>query len=229
MKEIIVKDNVLINASYDLDLVEQRLILLAIVEARETGKGINADNALTVHASSYMNHFHVEKHTAYFVMKQASENLFERQFSYQFTNEKGNLEFVKSRWVSEVRYVEKEALIKLIFSPSVVPLITRLEKHFTSYELKQVNRLSSRYAVRLYEMLIAWRSLGKTPIFELQEFRYQLGIQKDEYKRMELFKRRVLEAAIIQINNLTDIVVKYKQHKNGRVICGFSFTFQQIR
>ena len=30
------------NASYNLDLVEQRLILLAIVEARESGKGINA-------------------------------------------------------------------------------------------------------------------------------------------------------------------------------------------
>ena len=31
-------DNALINASYNLDLVEQRLILLAIIEARESGK-----------------------------------------------------------------------------------------------------------------------------------------------------------------------------------------------
>ena len=42
MSELIVKDNALMNASYNLDLVEQRLILLAIVEARESGKGINA-------------------------------------------------------------------------------------------------------------------------------------------------------------------------------------------
>lgn len=131
MKELIVKDNALINASYNLDLVEQRLVLLAIIEARETGKGINTNNALEVHASSYINHFNVEKHTAYTVLKQASESLFERRFSYQFTNENGNIEYVKSRWVSEIRYIENEALIKLIFSPSVVPLITRLEKHFT--------------------------------------------------------------------------------------------------
>ena len=32
-KELVVKDNVLIEASYNLDLVEQRLILLAIIEA----------------------------------------------------------------------------------------------------------------------------------------------------------------------------------------------------
>lgn len=37
MRELVVKDNALINASYNLDLVEQRLILLAIVEARESG------------------------------------------------------------------------------------------------------------------------------------------------------------------------------------------------
>ena len=32
-KELVVKDNALINASYNLDLSEQRLILLAILEA----------------------------------------------------------------------------------------------------------------------------------------------------------------------------------------------------
>ena len=41
------------NASYNLALVEQRLILLAILEARESGKGINANDPLTVHAELY--------------------------------------------------------------------------------------------------------------------------------------------------------------------------------
>lgn len=227
MREIIVKDNALINASYNLDLVEQRLILLAIIEARQTGKGINANDALEVHASSYINHFNVEKHTAYTVLKNAADDLFERRFSYQFINSNGNTEHVKSRWVSEIRYVENEALIKLIFAPSVVPLITRLEQHFTSYELKQVSQLSSRYAIRLYELLIAWRSTGQTPTFELSKFRNQLGISDDEYKRMELFKRRVLDVAVSQVNELTDITVSYDQHKKGRTITGFSFSFKQ--
>ena len=38
MSDLIVKDNALMNASYNLDLVEQRLILLAILEARESAK-----------------------------------------------------------------------------------------------------------------------------------------------------------------------------------------------
>ena len=46
MGDLVVKDNALINASYNLDLVEQRLILLAIIEARQSGKGINANDPL---------------------------------------------------------------------------------------------------------------------------------------------------------------------------------------
>jgi hypothetical protein len=61
MSELIVKDNALMNASYNLDLVEQRLILLAILEARESGKGINANDPLTVHAESYINQFGVAR------------------------------------------------------------------------------------------------------------------------------------------------------------------------
>ena len=62
MSELIVKDNALMNASYNLALVEQRLILLAIIEARESGRGINANDPLTVHAESYINQFKVEAH-----------------------------------------------------------------------------------------------------------------------------------------------------------------------
>ena len=74
--ELIVKDNALINASYNLDLVEQRLILLAIIEARESGKGINANDPLTVHADSYINHFDVHRNTAYQALKDACKDLF---------------------------------------------------------------------------------------------------------------------------------------------------------
>ena len=65
----------------------------------------------------------------------------------------------------------KEKLSKLIFSPAIIPLITRLEEQFTKYDIEQVRELSTGYAVRLYEILIAWRSTGKTPIIEIQEFR----------------------------------------------------------
>ena len=227
MRDLVVKDNALINASYNLDLVEQRLILLAIVEARESGKGINANNPLEVHAESYINQFNVARQTAYQALKDASKDLFARQFSYQEMNKRGNIENVLSRWVSEIRYIDAEATVKLIFAPAIVPLITKLEEQFTMYELQQVSNLSSAYAVRLYELLIAWRSTGQTPVIELEEFRKKIGVLDDEYTRMGNFKDRVLHLAMAQVNEFTDITVKYEQHKKGRSIYGFSFSFKQ--
>lgn len=227
MKSLVVKDNALINASYNLDLVEQRLILLAIVEARQSGKGINANDPLTVHAESYVNQFGVHRNTAYQALKDACEDLFARQFSYQDLSPKGNVINARSRWVSEVRYIDNEAIVQLIFSPAIIPLITQLEKQFTSYELEQISDLSSAYAVRLYEILIAWRGAGKTPVIEIQEFRHKMGVLEGEYTRSDNFKKWVIEQSIKQINEHTDITVKYEQHKQGRSIVGFSFAFKQ--
>jgi len=106
-------------------------------------------------------------------------------------------------------------------------LITRLEKHFTSYQIQQVTQLTGKYAIRLYELLIAWREIGKVPQIELSEFRAKLGVEDDEYKAMNHFKSRVLEPSIKQINQYTDITVSYEQRKRGRTITGFSFKFKQ--
>ena len=226
MKELIVKDNALINASYNLDLVEQRLILLAIMEARESGKGINANDPLTVHAESYINQFSVHRNTAYQALKDACKDLFARQFSYQEQRPKG-VANITSRWVSQIAYIDNSASVELIFSPAIIPLITRLEKHFTSYEMKQISYLSTGYAVRLYEILIAWRSTGKTPVIELIDFRKQIGVLDTEYNRMHDFKKRVLDPSIKQIKEHTDITVEVEQHKTGRSITGFSFRLKQ--
>ncbi|WP_244783465.1 replication initiation protein RepM [Acinetobacter sp. F-1] len=225
-KELVVKDNVLIEASYNLDLVEQRLILLAIIEARESGKGINAHDPLSIHAESYINQFGVHRNGAYQALKNASKDLFVRQFSYQEKRSKG-LANVTSRWVSEIAYIEDAACVELIFAPAIIPLITRLEEHFTSYELEQVSKLNSGYAIRLYELIIAWRSTGKTPVMQYEDLRQKLGVLEKEYKVKADFKKRVLDSSLKQINEHTDITVKYEQHKTGREITGFSFRFKQ--
>ena len=222
---LVVKDNALMNASYNLEVTEQRLILLAIINARETHQGITSDSKLEIHANDYASQFHVTKEAAYKALKTAVNNLFERQFSFKEETKKG-IGVVRSRWVSRIKYIDDSAILEITFAPDVVPLITRLEKHFTSYQIQQVTQLTGKYAIRLYELLIAWRVVGKVPQIELSEFRAKLGVEDDEYKAMNHFKSRVLEPSIKQLNEHTDITVSYEQHKRGRTITGFSFKFK---
>lgn len=225
---LVVKDNALINASYNLELTEQRLIMLAIINARESGQWITADSKLEIHASDYAKLFNVSADASYKALREAVNNIFNRQFSYTAEYKKtGKVGIVRSRWVSRIFYVDDLALLEITFSPDVVPLITRLEEHFTKYEAKQVAHLTSKYATRLYELLIAWREVGKVPQLELSEFRNRLGLLDNEYTAMSDFKKRILEPSIRQINEHTDITVTYEQHKKGRIISSFSFKFKQ--
>lgn len=229
-KELVVKDNALVDASYNLDLVEQRLILLAIIEARETGHGIQPESLLQVHASSYIHQFDVERSSAYEALQNASKSLFHRYVTYHDINPNtGKKRTFHVRWVDKIGYEAQSGLVFLRFSQDVVPLITRLEENFTSYELQQVSKLTSAYAIRLYELLIKWRSIGVTPFFELEAFRLKLGLEPHEHLRMSHFKSRVLDFSIDQINQFTDITVSYTQQKSGRNISGFTFSFKQKR
>ena len=225
---LVVKDNALIDASYNLELTEQRLILLAILNARESGQVITADSKLEIQASDYAKHFNVSTDASYKALKEAVNNLFNRQFSYTAEYKKtGKAGIVRSRWVSRIFYVDDLAVLEITFAPDVVPLITRLEQHFTSYQLEQVAQLTSKYAVRLYELIISWRERGNVPFTSLQELRLKLGVEDNEYPTMDNFKRRVLDHSIKQINKHTDIIAAYEQHKAGRTITGFSFSFTQ--
>ena len=231
-KELVVKDNALINASYSLNLVEQRLILLAIVVLREHTHNMELDylafnKPIKVTADSYINTFGVSQSTAYETLKDACKTLFARQFSYQEPRERGRIANKTTRWVSDIAYVDNSATVEFTFAPAVLPLILHLEKHLTSYEITQVSNLTSGYAIRLYELLIAWRSVGKTPEIKLSEFRQKMGVLEGEYQRMGQFKEKVLHIAIEQINEHTDITAEYEQHKEGRSIVGFSFKFKQ--
>ena len=223
-KELIVKDNALINASYSLELTEQRIVLLAILKARENRTPHNQE--LIVTAQSYITAFNVHRNTAYKTLKTACDNLFDRRFSYQRYSDKGKVEQVKSRWVQSVVYAESDSYIKIKFADEVLPLITMLEKHFTSYELQQVASLKSIHAIRLYELLIQYRTVGKLEI-SLSDLRLKLGIADGKYPTMNNFKARVLDVGIQQINEHSDITAKYEQVKQGRTITGFTFTFKQ--
>jgi len=221
MDNLVVKHNTLTNATYNLDLVEQRLILLAIVDARRSGKGITANDPLNIAANDYAQQFGTTRQASYSALKNACENLFNRYFKYVEGNKN-----IKSRWVSQIAYIDDLARVELIFSPTVVPLITELERHFTQYAIEQIVELNSAYAVRLYELLMSWRGTQKTEFFTISELRGRLGVDNSDYSRLDNFKRRVLDIAIEQINQRTDITAKYEQYKTGRVVTGFSFSFK---
>lgn len=223
MGDMVVKTNRLNTATQNLTLPEVRIMQLAIVDARETGQGLSTDKPLTISASRYAEAFNVSRQTAWEAIKESEKTLFDRRFS--FIDSDGQA--VKSRWLQRVKYLDGQASIEIILTFDVVNEITRIdgyEQIFTQYLLKQTSTLKSAYSVRLYELLVQWKVAKHTPMFELAQFREQLGVDPEVYPRIFDFQKYVIKPAIKEINEKTDIKTEYKAIKKGAKIIGFSFS-----
>ena len=227
MGNLIVKDNALIEASHKLSESEQRLILLAIIKGREFCDNIEhlRGKELEIHADDYMQAFGVERHAAYESLKKAVMGLYRAEWGYKYINDKGKTVVRYERFTQSAEYVENGAEVKFRFADAIIPMLVELERNFTTYEIEQVANLQSRYAMRLYEFLIRFKTSKKLEI-SLEDLRFRFGLLEHEYQLMSDFKKRVLDLAVKQINDNTDITVKYEQHKKGRNVIGCTFIFR---
>ncbi|MDQ8975891.1 replication initiation protein RepM [Acinetobacter johnsonii] len=218
---LVVKDNALIDASFNLSLVEQRLMLLAIVEAREI-QDLTPDTPIEIKASSYREQYNTDSSEAYKQLSEATKQLFNRQFSY-IDKYKGDDAITVSRWLNEATYINNKGTVVIYLNRNVISMISRLEANFTKYLLEQVSDFKSQYSIRLYELLIKYKEVGNSKKYTIEEIRSLLGIGVNEYKVLADFKKRVLDLAVKEINDKTDTTIKYEQFKEGRTISHILF------
>ena len=216
MKNLVVKGNSLNECFQNLPYNELKTMLLAFVIYRE-----NSENShfVRVDASRFAKVFEVDLSTAHLALKQCVEKLITRQFTFF----KDNKNKVKTTWIAGIEYVYGENAIILALSPHVVDELTKLEANFTSYYLEQISPFKSVYSIRIFEIMKQWKSAGKTPVLDISDFRLKLGILPSEYQRINNFKAKVLDFALSEINEKTDLTVNYEQIKKGRQISGFQF------
>lgn len=219
-EKYIVKDNDLINACFNLSLNEYRLLLLAMMYAREA-EPLTFETQIEIEAMSFAQQYGIEANTAYEAMQDASKTLMRRTYSYK-DRYKGHEATSDVAWVTQATYVPTAGMLVLYLTPQTIKLISRLESHFTKYHIDQVSKFKSKYSIRLYELVIKWKNQKKTEKFEVAQFREMLGVT-NEYKQMSDFKINVLDKAVKEINAHSDITVKYDQFKKGRVISDFQF------
>ena len=124
-----------------------------------------------------------------------------------------------------MRYHDEEGKVTLGFSPWVIPYLTNLSKQFTNLKLSQVANLKSIYAIRLLEFVTQFKATGKL-IIELDRFKDRLGI-KNEYKRFTNLRMRVIEPAVKELQEKSNLAIKWKPIKLGKTIKQLEFIFKK--
>ena len=129
------------------------------------------------------------------------------------------------RWYNKVVVNEKDLTVYLRLDETLLPYLTALKENYTSYILENVLVMKSKYSIRLYEILKSYANLKEyvIPVESLKD-----KLQCAEYPVYNNFKVRVLDTAINEINNYTDIKVTYKPIRENRRIIALKFTIDLI-
>jgi plasmid replication initiation protein len=128
----------------------------------------------------------------------------------------------------QIRYLKGEGIIEFDLTKYVLPYLFQLKNNFTSYELAAALRLTSKYAKRIYPLCSQWKDKGETKKYDIEEFKKMLGLLddkgNDKAERISDLKSKVLDIAVKQINEHTELHISYKLEKKGKAFKYITFT-----
>jgi plasmid replication initiation protein len=218
---VVVKHNKVIGACYQLSLSEQRIVLACIAQIdSKVDLSVTYKFAVTVDNIQEL----AGVKNAYDEIKEASVKLLKRVIRIDNPDPDDlDLPYTLTHWVDSCDYYPKKGKVVLSFSRRIIPYLSQISKNYTQYKITNVAKMKSAYSIRLYELLCQWLSTGKKDVSVdwLREY-WQLT---DSYGKMCDLKRWVIDVSVREINEHSNIWVKYSQRKAGRTITNFIFEF----
>lgn len=213
----VVKANDLVMARYKLSTLEQKIVVLLISEIDFKEEYFSS---YAIPIKNLLNALEMGSDGKdYHDLKAAIKKLMGKVLD--ISQPDGS--WLLSHWVSSSEYDSKTKTVYFTFDAKLSPFLLGLKKAFTSYERKQVLRLSRSYSIRLYEIMAKNRRLGSFRI-ALSELRLILGIDQKNYTRYQNFKVKVLEPARKELEEKTNIQFNYREICQGRRIVSIEFT-----
>jgi plasmid replication initiation protein len=215
----ITKHNHLIQASYKLSLTGQRVFLLIL------GK-INPKQKLADHyevtAEEFSRIYNLSPKIAYRDLKNGLDELYNADIKL---NDFELKILTRRRIVDEAKYHYGEGKISLSFPEKLHPFLCEMRGKYTQYRIGQVANLKSTYSIRLFELLIQFKSTGDR-IITLKNFRDWFRLEK-KYPQYGDLNKWVIKPSIDELNDKTKLAITYKTIKKSKRVHALSFTFNE--
>jgi len=85
---------------------------------------------------------------------------------------------------------------------------------------------TSKHSLALYEFLADYLNLASFRC-ESDDFRRLMGIEEGQYPSFTMLRKRVLDVAVNEINDKSDILVSYDLERSGRKITAVVFKMER--
>jgi plasmid replication initiation protein len=220
LNRFIVKSNALIEARYRLSLQESHVILWLLTQIRPDDEDFKAHS---MKIADFAKMVGVAVDGQYQELRKVTMRLIQRGLNIYEPDTK---EWLQVSWLSSARYKTKQGYLFLEFSPQLKPYLLQLKERFTKINIADTLKFKSVHALRIFELLAQYESIGKR-VIKIDELRACCGIQKDEYELYAGLKRKVINRAKDEINAKTEYVVDYREIKESRKVVAIEWTFQK--
>lgn len=128
-------------------------------------------------------------------------------------------------WFYHLDWFPESGQIEIQFSKRLAPLLLELKnKGYVQHTLGMAKNFSNK-GWTLYVILKQWLKAGSQE-FELDELKALMGIS-GKYKRWAIFQSMVIEPAVKNINDFSDLKVSYDKIKKRRAVTGLLFTISR--
>lgn len=209
------RDDMVQKARLNLSAVEQKCVLFAISKIKPT------DTAFQEYTFE-LSHFYAlcgYQKESYHEVKAILKGLSDKSW-WATIDDKGTESLI--RWFSTLRTNKKSGKVTVKFHEDMMPFLLELAKqaemgeYYTGYSLQYILPMSSQYSPRLYELLKSYQKNNREWFFNIEELKRILDAQS--YDRWPDFRRRILEPAVNEINEYSDLNVAYDTEKEGRKV-----------
>lgn len=226
-KDIIIKHNDLVQSSYSLSLLQQKIILYVISKLDQnmmiendlfyvdvTFKDLKEIIAVNISKEKLV------KFTNHYYIIRTLKNLKERTLIIK-TKE----QTLYTGWIIRFIHLKGNQTIRIYLDPYLKDYLLNLNRFFTYYKLENVIRFKNKNTFRIYELLKQYVFLNKR-VISIDDIKYYLGLT-NKYKLFPLFRKKVIDITINEINKYSDIRVKYKVLRNGKTPVSIEFKIKQ--
>jgi len=213
-KQVVKKDNALIESRCNLTLNQQKLVLAIVAQIKREDEDFKE---YFISVKDFKELMDLKSAGFYTEMRQAAKDIRSKDL---IIPREGGRELITG-WFSSIE-IGHEGEVGFMFDVKLKPYLLQLQSRFTAYQLKNILSLKSKYSIRVYELLKQYESL-KCRRFDLVKLRELLFVEPGIYPNFNNFKLRILEPAKKDINQHTDISISYSTVKTGRKVTGIEF------
>lgn len=232
-QRIVTMSNALTRAGHGLSIPEKRIVFIAISKMNPRKPlplnpfGIHTSK---ITAAEYAALAECEIQTAYQALKEASKALYSRSITFFEPAHKrkgAGLVQVHMRWIGEVKYYEKEGWAELYWWPEVLPHLSNLSQHFSSYQLRQATGLRSVYSWKLLELLNRFKETGWAE-YTIEDFAASMEATEKQRADFGKMRTKMIEPAVKELTEKDGWEITWTAIKAGRRVKAVRFEFKRL-